>query len=317
MISIIVPVYNSRDTLERCIDSILNQTFQYFELIIVDDGSVDDSWSIINQYSEKDVRIIPLSKENGGVGSARNMGIESAHGEYVCFVDSDDYVSSHYLEDLVNCIEEWDVDLAMCLINKTPKERFSPETFFEDNNMIINSILLQKEQNAGPYNKLFKRSIIDNLRFNEDIYMGEDTLFCVEYAKKCRNAIRCNKILYYYDIPTSSAAYLADKSKLWKILTVIDSRIEMLKHTEMIAQETVLSIIDSMKKLFRYVAILGVTNNSFTLLSDLSRKLRWVHKKYKIGYNGWSLLLAFSPNFYYCIRKISLKSEALMSRIIN
>ena len=106
LISVVVPVYNVEDVLHFCIDSILNQTYSDFELLLVDDGSTDKSGDICDQYARKDTRIRVFHKENGGVSSARNLGIDNANGEYICFIDSDDYVNSEFLDSLIShCLQ--------------------------------------------------------------------------------------------------------------------------------------------------------------------------------------------------------------------
>ena len=96
--SVIIPVYNSESTLNKCVDSVLGQTYSNFELILVDDGSRDQSGQIIDEYAHKDNRVIAVHKENGGVSSARNKGIDIATGDYIAFIDSDDWIDSNYLE---------------------------------------------------------------------------------------------------------------------------------------------------------------------------------------------------------------------------
>ena len=113
-ISIIVPVYKVEKYLKKCVDSILAQTFTDFELILVDDGSPDDSGKICEEYAEKDARVRVLHKENGGLSSARNAGIEVAKGKYLGFIDSDDYIAEDMYELLYNTIIKEDADLSIC-----------------------------------------------------------------------------------------------------------------------------------------------------------------------------------------------------------
>lgn len=114
VVSVIVPVYKVENVLHYCIDSILNQTYKNFELILVDDGSPDNSGKICDKYAQKDNRIKVIHKENGGVSSARNCGIDAAKGKYICFVDSDDYPCKNYLFDMVNMCTKFDgCDLLM------------------------------------------------------------------------------------------------------------------------------------------------------------------------------------------------------------
>ncbi len=119
MISVIVPVYNVENYIKECLDSILSQSFQSFELILVDDGSTDGSGRICDEYKEKDSRIRVFHKENRGLSSARNKGIDEAKGEYLCFVDSDDTIRDDYLNTLYNVITADNADLAMCDIEDT------------------------------------------------------------------------------------------------------------------------------------------------------------------------------------------------------
>lgn len=312
MISVIIPVYNSEKTLARCLESLLAQSFCNYELIIVNDGSTDASSTIINQFAEKDARVVGIAKDNSGVSSARNLGIEVSRGEYICFVDSDDYVTHNYLEDLYNCIIDSEVDLAMCLISRSKKMESVDETFFHDCNEIIKTIIINDYHNAGPYNKLFKRQLIGDLRFAEDIYLGEDTLFCVEYAKKCRNAVRLNKVLYYYEIPTSSTLYVKDKTKLHRNLSVIESRKRMLLNIKMLNDETKNLIKDSFSGMCSYIATLGVSYNILSMIRHIARELQWAEKNISLQLTARQRLLTINPLLFYIITKGQLKGDALL-----
>ena len=114
LISIIVPVYNVEKYLNRCIDSLISQTYQNIEIILVDDGSTDSSSEIVDGYLKKDNRIKVFHKDNGGLSDARNKGIEISKGKYLSFVDSDDYVTNTYIETLYNTIIEYEADISIC-----------------------------------------------------------------------------------------------------------------------------------------------------------------------------------------------------------
>ena len=118
IISIIVPIYNSEKYLERCINSILNQTYTNFELILINDGSKDSSLKICRKYASKDNRIVVIDKENEGVSIARNMGIQRAKGELISFVDADDYIEKTFLEDMLNVMSKYNVDYVTCGYNR-------------------------------------------------------------------------------------------------------------------------------------------------------------------------------------------------------
>ena len=317
MISIIVPVYNSEKTLARCLDSILRQTYSDYEIILIDDGSIDSSFCIIEKYATSHPNIVAIRKENGGVSSARNKGLDLAKGDFVCFVDSDDYIEPNYLEDLHNCISNNDTDIALCLISRSNAKVSSTNISYNSKDDIIISILNNDEQNAGPCNKLFRKDIIGNLRFAEDIFLGEDTLFCVEYAKKCSTAIRINKVLYHYEMPTCSIQYRTDNNKILKNLTVLESRKRMLDDTYLLNSNTISYILQSFVDLCTYNAILGTVNNNMKMIEKVSYELISINKKFVTSINRWHKVLIFSPLLYYSLMKFRLKTEALLYHIKN
>lgn len=189
-ISIIVPVYNTEPYLARCVDSILIQSFADFELLLVDDGSTDDSGAICDAYAEKDNRICVFHKENGGVSSARNLGLQGAKGEWICFVDSDDELLPNGLRTMVDGITD-EVDIVMAGYYELEGEMLQTDTsgFGGDGTIDQNKALLMMYPSADlPYQgyswgKLFKRNLIVNrsVSFDEHIRIKEDTLFVVEY----------------------------------------------------------------------------------------------------------------------------------------
>lgn len=209
-ISISVPVYNAEKVIHYCIESILQQSFEDFELILVDDGSVDNSGKICDEYALKDSRIRVIHKENGGVSSARNTGIQNSTGEFICFVDSDDFIEKDYLELLLDSKRKYpDYDniwcgfqtvTDYCRANKkeiiaTDSEKVS---FF---NTVEIMTLHEKWLDASPCNKLYSRQLIseNKLSFLRDLSLGEDLLFNLEYLD-CSNGkiLTVNQPLYNY-----------------------------------------------------------------------------------------------------------------------
>lgn len=198
LISIIVPVYNVEKYLERCIESIVNQTYQNLEIILVDDGSMDNSGKICDEWAVKDNRIKVIHKENGGVSSARNDGLKKATGEYVGFVDSDDTVEPRYMEILLNLIIEKRVDMSIInYIEKYSEYEIKNETYIKNKEFYKENFFkyLFEISNYKGYlwNKIFKREIIvtNNIIFDENIYICEDLLFVCQVADKCEK--------FYYD----------------------------------------------------------------------------------------------------------------------
>lgn len=203
-ISVIVPVYNTEQYLPRCLDSIISQSFTDFELLLVDDGSTDGSGAICDAYAEKDDRIRVFHKENGGVSSARNLGLKEAKGEWICFVDSDDELLAGGLQTMVEGISE-EVDLVMAGYYELEGETFQIDTTSFGGTGIIdqNKALSMMYPSADlpymgyPWGKLFKSNLVleRNLSFDEHVRIKEDTLFVVEYLCSIQ------KLVYYTSTP--------------------------------------------------------------------------------------------------------------------
>ena len=199
-VSVIVPVYNTEKYLSRCIDSILAQTFEDFELILVDDGSSDNSGRICDEYAQKDKRIKAIHKENGGVSSARNKGLDIAKGYWITFVDSDDWVDVDYLL----CFLQHEADLSICgykqtisfIGNHKPKDGL----FYKKEIPIIYNSEFHKMYCRGILSKCFKNSIIKkkHIRFNNKLRIGEDTLFTIQYLSWCQSVRFISEYGYNY-----------------------------------------------------------------------------------------------------------------------
>ena len=203
LISIIVPIYNVEKYLEKCIDSILCQTYTNFELILVDDGSPDSCGKICDTYKEKDSRIIVIHKENGGLSSARNAGLDIAKGEYIGFVDSDDYVEPFMYAELLNAVLKDKCKLAVCNINYvfedgkviTKVKNASNKIFkFEDAILEMNTYRLF---DMGAWSKLYHRSLFDEIRFPER-KLSEDFYIMYKIFDKAQKVTYVAKSCYNY-----------------------------------------------------------------------------------------------------------------------
>lgn len=212
LISVVVPVYNVERYASRCIGSVLQQTYKNFELILIDDGSPDKSGKICDAYAEKDDRIKVTHKSNGGVSSARNMGIEMAQGEYIIFVDSDDWLPENALDSLIVQIE----DRCDLVVGSYQKRDYKISSTILKTKTVFLLQLSADEflpfYNDGvfytPWAKLFKREIIhkSNIRFDLDVKQGEDTLFVREYLKYCKIIKTTNEIVYFYNLLNENSA---------------------------------------------------------------------------------------------------------------
>ena len=213
-ISIIIPVYNCEKYITKCIESLLNQTFKDLEIIIVNDGSTDNSEKIIKNY--KDPRIKLINKKNGGQSSARNIGLDTAYGEYIGFVDSDDWVDSDYYEKLYDAAKKYNADIAMAdFIRTGPKKHkirlnITEEKVYEKTENKIKIANALKE--GCIWNKIYKKEILNNIRFNEGMYFedGPFTLYALSASNKL---VTVPGIYYYYYQNPMSTVKTMDKKK--------------------------------------------------------------------------------------------------------
>lgn len=200
-VSIIVPVYNTGDVLLKCVESILMQTYQYWELIIVDDGSQKYTSELCDVCAAKDKRIHVIHKNNEGVSATRNRGLNEVKGEWILFVDADDYVSECYIEKL---IESSDADLVLCGFRSSCGLDVKPEDNYWEGKSLndgVNYLVKDKYLLFTPWCKLFKTSIIkdNDIRFDTSLRLSEDTVFCYQYLNHVNSARTIHYDGYYYD----------------------------------------------------------------------------------------------------------------------
>lgn len=202
MISVIVPVYNVGKHLEKCINSVLNQTKDDWELILVNDGSKDNSLDICKKYAKVDNRIKVFDKENGGVSSARNMGLDNVQGDYILFVDGDDFIEPDLFEDFEKINSEKNLDAFMFEYSVDYDDNIvvhkSADEWYGDNDTekaLINTIT---PNNRLIGVKIYSRKLIGKNRFDENIILGEDTMFAVEVIANAKECYYSNKAYYHY-----------------------------------------------------------------------------------------------------------------------
>ena len=218
MISIIVPFYNTEKYLEQCLASIKGQTFSNFECLMIDDGSTDSSTSIAQKYVDEDNRFVLLNDHHIGFPLAKNLGLDHAKGEYICFIDSDDFVDSHYLEYLHEGITKFNADICCCDYltfsnNITMISGLNRFDVFKDNKMSK----LFVPCSTFMWNKLFKREIFDDLRF-DDVEALSDTMLCYKLFEKADSVSFIYKFLIYHRTHTESMTHYVRNfsSTYWK-----------------------------------------------------------------------------------------------------
>lgn len=202
LISIIIPVYKVEIYLEKCIQSVINQTYENLQIILVDDGSPDNCGKICDEYAQKDHRIEVIHKSNGGLSDARNKGLEIAKGEYIGFVDSDDYIEADMYEVLYNLLKQYNADVSICNFYTVSQGKITIKN--ADNGIneynrieILKEILLDKNIQSYAWNKLYKKELFDEIKYPvgkkyEDI---GTTFYLLE---KCNKVVVTGKPEYYY-----------------------------------------------------------------------------------------------------------------------
>lgn len=231
LISVIVPVYKVEKYIHKCIDSILNQTFRDFELFLVDDGSPDHCGKICDEYAVKDDRVIVIHKENGGLSDARNVAIDRAKGDYLTFIDSDDYVALDYLESLYNALIQSDSDIAISNITTFAENGQYDNEFYKITDKI--EVLEGKDIFSTIYRpnacaKLYKRFIFDDIRYPvgrlyEDAFVYHDVL------SKANRIVLTGANSYYYLVRDDSIMRQEYKLAFTDIIDAIELRVKKLE----------------------------------------------------------------------------------------
>ncbi len=199
LISIVIPVYNSEQYLSNCLESIINQTYKNLEIILVNDGSTDNSLDILKEYQKIDKRIKIINTENHGVSHARNTGIKNTKGEYISFVDSDDTIEIDTIETLYNDLIDSKADLVQCnnLINEY-QYFYTYENIKIDGKKEVYEKFLNENICCTVWGKLFKRKLFNNVSFNEIYHNHEDELFLFDIIKNCKTVFLEKRHMYNY-----------------------------------------------------------------------------------------------------------------------
>lgn len=322
LISVIIPAYNCQDTITKCLISIEQQTYTNLEIIIVNDGSTDNTLTMIKRQMDHDTRIVLLNQENKGVSAARNAALDIAKGAYISFVDADDYVEGAYIEELYFALTKYKVNICLCdysaesetgneVFNK--KKKVSKEVTdvkyfsitqgfsYDDGSFDLSSI----------WGKLFKKTVIKDVRFSTDLYVGEDLLFMAQTAKNSREMVYINIKLYHYIIYKNSAIH-----------GVFDEK----KYTEIMAWERVLECFEDISYIYNSACIrygincrrIIIENYGLSPFMDNYYYLIMKHYRQNLKYllmssnltvlkKIGSVFFLICPNFYIKLRAIIKK----------
>lgn len=289
-VSIIVPVYNTKEWLEDCVNSLLTQTYRNIEIILVDDGSGDGSGELCDSFVKKDNRVVVLHQKNSGVSVARNNALDKATGEYVMFCDSDDIVAPQWVEMHVAAQKKY----PNCSIS-SQVERFhdciNVEEYSEINVERIDYWTLFISGHSGyPVNKIFSKTIIDkyHLRFEIGVPIGEDVAYVSNYMSHCEGYYFISNLLYYYRQIGSSALHKYNSRQLEYMLKAFYARVPL------VAEKDLTKYCDHW--LCEFIRLL---NNVF----DEKNKTSFLSK---VCYNRGMLA---SEEMKFCLRNASGKNE--------
>lgn len=230
-VSMIVPVYQVEKYIAQCIESVLNQTFKDFELILIDDGSKDQSGSICDLYAAKDDRILVIHTENRGAAAARNVGLDHASGRYITFIDGDDYLDEHMIARMYEEIEHSEYDMVVCdFLNLLPDEEDNFIVHLQEETVNGRNVLehLKNERNYGlwtiVWNKIYKREVLENLRFPDGKYF-EDEFFSNQLYLFSNQIHVIPDVLCYHRVLASSTM---NTQKIENYLDLLDALQERL-----------------------------------------------------------------------------------------
>lgn len=309
-VSVIIPAYNVGSYIEKCINSILLQTYSNLELIVVNDGSTDATPQIVNAIAARDHRLVPIHKKNGGVSTARNSGLDVCTGEYVVFVDGDDYLAPDYVEYMLGLVKQTGAEFCLSRNSFTHKgeaqvqedhiETLTPED--------ATALLLSPAIIVGCWNKIYKRTLLleNNLRFSSELFYGEGLSF-ITTAAQLTNAVGvgCRKVYYYRRNNVASATTKFDIEKLYngeKSLDVIEANLSISSPK-----------IDAMLFLHRSIFALGA------LVRLLAHNVKNQHKddykrwKHFVNRSARTLLFKKGIPFY---RKCLLLGGSICPRLL-
>ena len=231
-VSVIVPIYNVEKYLEKCIDSIISQTYSNIEIILINDGSTDNSESICKKYENTDRRIRYYKKENGGLSSARNYGIERAEGDYFLFIDSDDYIDNSMVKTLLTYAIKHNADIVECNYYEVINEEF--HVFKQMKNKVysskeaIASLICNTGITPTAWNKLYSKKLFCKLRYAEGIY-HEDEEIIIKLLSNSKKVVEIGKPLYFYIKREGSIINSKFNIKHLDAIKIMEDRIELLK----------------------------------------------------------------------------------------
>lgn len=271
LVSIIVPVYKVEEMLDRCMESILHQSYKNIEVILVDDGSPDRCPILCDEYSKKDKRVKVIHKENGGLSSARNEGLKKATGEYLCFIDSDDYVEKNYVEKLYNEISKNNLDFVVCNYKRIYGEVIQ--------NCEVNNFKIDNFINPSVWNKMYRKSLFKNIKFPDKLYYEDLGTFPMVYCNGKKYKI-INDYLYNYAQNINSIMHQTN-NKIFDVYKIFELNLDYIKkhkHDD---------IIKNLETAYIFHVIIGTTYRKARDINFCFADLKKIKNKAKNTFPKW------------------------------
>ncbi len=323
-ISVIIPVYNAERYLKKCLDTVINQTIEVYEIILINDGSTDLSGIICNEYLKQYKNIKVIHKQNEGVSAARNAGLKVASGDLISFVDADDCLENDMYEILVNTLNDYQSDIVHCGYKRMSeddiilKECFGTHRIIEQNSkQAIANMLTGKIVNCGLWNKIYRKTVLKNCIFDEHLKNNEDILFNFIAFQNSSRIVFVDETKYlYYNHSTSTCNIL---KKLKQLKDSVEASRLMIEANNDI---TLLSILnyryyESCMKLYRYLLL---TNSGHIDIQEIKQNTKSLYKRdfkknYKVIMN-YSMLMR-APLIYKIIYKLYSKIRTPKWDVVN
>lgn len=298
LVSIIVPMYNSEKYIVRCIDSLLEQSYENIEIIVVDDGSSDNGVDIIKKYSDNRINI--YQKKNEGVSATRNFGIEKSNGDFLLFVDSDDYVSKDIVEIMVDKIKNIN-SMVFCNNDEIWSNRVEKRILFTGDNVQLDKTNVLRVIASGKAglvcSKLVSNRVIkeNNIMFDKNLKVGEDQLFFLKVAQYTKEFKYVNKSLYFYDRTNENSATIKYQNRLYNNFSYLQEEIiKIFNNNKLNSNEDiellnnkqitiVWTCINNEVNGIRKLGIKNTINNIVNILNSSKNNIKKIDNKNKIG----------------------------------
>ena len=269
MISIIIPVYNVEEYLEKCLNSCFEQTIRDIEIIVVNDGSTDYSGEIADKLALKESRLTVLHQANKGVAAARNLGVENARNKWILFVDSDDYLEKDAAEILLTAANETNAQIIIAnFVSVNPEGTIMSRNFIPEvlptNNKEIAELLLQEKLPFSLCGKLFHRSLFNETKINTELKLGEDAYLTIQLCNNANEIVSLNNVIYNYLQRASSATHQPNESSIRSILNFIELTINYYKTKDYYLNTQFQHSLNIfiMREYFTYIRLGGKYSNS-------------------------------------------------------